>query len=416
MAERSVAGEPVHGDERERPDARRSGGREPAAAIVALSALAREASSEGVTAERLLRELGSLAAVTLPVDGVGVSLVEGGALRAVHARPSVLLDVERCLDADHHGPRQEAVAGLSVVAVADAAGAEPWPGPMGARAGMRSVVAVPLVARHRAWGVLTLYRTRVTRWSDQDLVLAGVLADVTAAYLVLAVERERAARVHEHLAHRVTHDELTGLPNRSLLFDRLRHVLLSAPRARTTVAVLFVDIDDFKTTNDTIGHAHGDAVLVEAARRLRLLLRADDMVGRLSGDEFLVICGALNGPTEQVVRRLRGLGRRIRNSLAHSPPDDERGIEVSVSIGGALATDRHTAEWLVDDADRAMYAAKRVGGDCLVVSVPGAVPEVVSGVAGLPVSGAVPAGGAAAGLRPGRTPPGRRRTGPGARS
>lgn len=114
--------------------------------------------------------------------------------------------------------------------------------------------------------------------------------------------------------------------------------------------------------------------LAEVARRLPLSLRAEDTVGRLAGDEFLVVCEALTGSPEQIGRRLRALGERIRECLAKSPGDDDLGIEVSVSIGAAVATARHTAQEVIGDADRAMYAAKRAGGGCFVI----AGPEVAS--------------------------------------
>jgi diguanylate cyclase (GGDEF)-like protein len=328
------------------------------------------------TAESLLRELCTVVMGALPVDGVGVTLVETDGLRSVHALPSALFGVERRQEGLRQGPRQSCVAGLRPVGVDDITDAAPWLESAGAcpSTGMRSVLAVPLVARGRARGVLTLYRAHATPWEAQNLAIVGVLADVAAGYLMLAVERDSAGLLHEDLEYRVTHDELTGLPNRGLLFDRLEHALLTAPRQRTTVAALFVDIDNFKGVNDTIGHAYGDAVLVEVARRLTLVLRADDTVGRLAGDEFLVVCEALTGSPQTIGRRLRVLGQRIRQCLANSPDDDDLGIEVSVSIGAAVATDRHTAEQVIGDADRAMYAAKRAGGGCLVINGP----EVVS--------------------------------------
>jgi diguanylate cyclase (GGDEF)-like protein len=202
----------------------------------------------------------------------------------------------------------------------------------------------------------------------QDLAVAGVLADVAAAYLTLVAEREHVALLHEVLLHRVTHDELTGLPNRGLLLDRLDHALLTASRQRTRVAALFVDIDDFKGMNDTFGHAYGDGVLVEVGRRLALTLRADDTVGRLAGDEFLVVCEGLTGSPEQIARRLRVLGKRIQRCLGTSPGDGEHEVAVSVTIGAAVATDRHTAHEVIGAADRAMYAAERNGGNCVVVA------------------------------------------------
>jgi diguanylate cyclase (GGDEF)-like protein/PAS domain S-box-containing protein len=155
-------------------------------------------------------------------------------------------------------------------------------------------------------------------------------------------------------------DPLTGLPNRLLVADRLGHALTRARRRRTHVAVLFMDLDDFKQVNDSLGHAAGDQLLVSVAHRLQRALRASDTAGRLGGDEFVVICEDLADPAEAA-----RLASRIHHDLA--APIDLAGTEliVTASIGIALAnpaTDPDTApERLLADADIAMYRAKSRG-------------------------------------------------------
>jgi diguanylate cyclase (GGDEF)-like protein len=227
---------------------------------------------------------------------------------------------------------------------------------------------MPLVARGYAWGMLDLYRAGACSWSEHDLALARLYVDIAASYIALADERDREQKARRELEHRVTHDELTGLPNRGLLFDRLEHAVLAASRHLRTVAVLFVDIDDFKEINDALGHAFGDTVLVEVSRRLGLTLRANDTLARLAGDEFVVICEDLTGSPIQIDRWLHALGRRIQLTLRQPPIVWQTEIMLSVSIGAAVTTQGRGARELISDADRAMYVAKQRGGGRLVIS------------------------------------------------
>ena len=159
-----------------------------------------------------------------------------------------------------------------------------------------------------------------------------------------AVERKRR---EAELAHRALHDDLTDLPNRTLFSDRLRLALSRLQRTQTCLAVLFLDLDGFKSINDALGHAAGDQFLVEVAHSLRGVLRGGDTAARLGGDEFVVLCEDVAGAAEA-----RGIAERI-------------GTEVpgSVSIGVALAIDgMEDPETLVRSADAAMYVSKRLGG------------------------------------------------------
>jgi len=180
----------------------------------------------------------------------------------------------------------------------------------------------------------------------------GLLVDIT--------DRKR---LESKLIHDALHDPLTGLANRVLLRDHLERALARLGRSPGTVALLFVDLDDFKRVNDSYGHAAGDQILAHVAERLLEAVRAEDVVGRQSGDEFAVLLGGVTSADEAIAsaeRILRELRRPIQLG-AHS-------IVAGGSIWIALASESDaTAEALLTQADAAMYAAKAAGKSCHAV-------------------------------------------------
>lgn len=166
---------------------------------------------------------------------------------------------------------------------------------------------------------------------------------------------EELARRQRELAFLATHDELTGLPNRTLILDRVAQLLLRARREQTPIAALFIDLDNFKTINDTLGHAAGDELLRAVASRLSAVVRESDAVGRLGGDEFVVIASGISfasGPELIAERLLEALDQPFK--LAGT---GDATLKVTASIGVA-AGDRACADELLRDADIAMYQAK----------------------------------------------------------
>jgi len=168
----------------------------------------------------------------------------------------------------------------------------------------------------------------------------------------------------DRLAHQATHDLLTELPNRALILDRLDHALARMRRGPGQLAVLFVDLDRFKVVNDSMGHDAGDEVLGAAAARIGALVREADTVGRLAGDEFIVICEDLGDVQEALA-----IAGRLIEALERPIPTHPRGtrpreVIVGASIGIAIARAAAvvTADELLRDADLAMYRAKRLGG------------------------------------------------------
>jgi diguanylate cyclase (GGDEF)-like protein/PAS domain S-box-containing protein len=180
------------------------------------------------------------------------------------------------------------------------------------------------------------------------------LAGANAMLQAEIVERRQAeARVH-HMAY---HDSLTGLPNRALLADRLERAVLNARRTDRLLAVMFLDLDRFKTINDSLGHLTGDALLKDVAGRLCRAVRASDTVARLGGDEFVVLAPHIRD-TEEAAH----VAQKIIDALAPAFPIDGRTLHITPSIGICLCPgDGDDVETLMRHADAAMYHAKAAG-------------------------------------------------------
>jgi diguanylate cyclase (GGDEF)-like protein len=207
-------------------------------------------------------------------------------------------------------------------------------------------------------------------------VLAQALAmlqrslDVTLVRMCESFESERQ-RSHEELSRRqeelaflATHDALTGLPNRTLILDRVEQMLARAHRSQTPVAALFIDLDNFKSINDTLGHGAGDELLRAVAARLQGVIRDTDALGRLGGDEFVVVAEGLSlaaGP-ELIAERLLDA---LKHPFRLEGSDDTR-LMVTASVGIAAGW-RPSAADLLRDADIAMYRAKWDGKNRYIV-------------------------------------------------
>ena len=219
--------------------------------------------------------------------------------------------------------------------------------------------ATPLAAlRAGSTGITELILLDASGGTRVVDVLARPLEDTKTSLTVLAVrdasERKQAERRIRQLADT---DPLTGLANRLALHARLSEALSSATHARTAVAVFCLDLDRFKVVNDLLGHHAGDALLVEVSRRLRSLTRESETIGRLGGDEFIVV-----QPFEGAADTARGLGERLVAVLSEPYLIEGRTLEVTASIGIALfPANASTAEMLLREADLALYAAKQDG-------------------------------------------------------
>lgn len=207
-----------------------------------------------------------------------------------------------------------------------------------------------------------------------DAVAAGVNAlGEELASSFEEIERRVADRtaelaiVTQELRHRALHDDLTGLPNRAAFWDRLVHQLHLADRRASGLAVLFIDLDDFKSVNDTLGHAAGDQLLTDVARRITGELRAGDTAARVGGDEFLVLLDDVD--TGDAAMAVAG---RINDALGEPFELASRRYDATASIGVASSRDcPATADAVVAAADAAMYDAKRSGrGLCVLYDRP----------------------------------------------
>ncbi|MGH2865412.1 MAG: diguanylate cyclase domain-containing protein [Solirubrobacteraceae bacterium] len=232
--------------------------------------------------------------------------------------------------------------------------------------GLRSMIIVPLRHRGEVVGVLNINSPEPRAFTANDVGTVQLIAGaIAAAYghavdladkqqLLEELERTVAAlrESETKLSRQALHDPLTGLPNRTLLLDRLRMAL--AERGEPRVAVLFIDLDGFKRVNDTLGHDAGDALLVTAAQRIDHVVRDCDTAARLGGDEFAVIC-----KDRAPLAAATHIAERLIEALKAPFPVAGHDVRVSASVG--IAAHGGPAESLLHDADVAMYHAKATG-------------------------------------------------------
>ena len=198
----------------------------------------------------------------------------------------------------------------------------------------------------------TIYQFDVVSIGNERVNLYG--RDVTKELLA----RERA----DYLAY---YDELTGLPRRKLLFEHIKIAMMRAERNDTYNALLFLDLDNFKQINDSMGHDIGDHLLKQLAKRLTALMRTGDIVSRLGGDEFVILLADLEGDAEEAAVKSEIVARKIREEIARPFVINGRKLHFSVSIGITLFNHGRDFFSLLKEADVAMYEAKSAGKNCV---------------------------------------------------
>jgi diguanylate cyclase (GGDEF)-like protein/PAS domain S-box-containing protein len=203
----------------------------------------------------------------------------------------------------------------------------------------------------------------VAEWLTIAAVIApdGSISHYVGTFSDITENKDALAEIHR-LAY---YDPLTHLPNRRLLQDRLSQELAAATRNGLYGAILFLDLDNFKTLNDTRGHDAGDQLLVEVARRLRTTVREVDIVGRLGGDEFVVLLADLSAEAEAAAMLTKQVGVKLLNILAQPYNVDGYEFHCTASIGVRLYREQEVVEDLLRHADLAMYHAKTAGRNTL---------------------------------------------------
>ena len=196
------------------------------------------------------------------------------------------------------------------------------------------------------------------QWCRVENVAVNLFRDPTVGGVVITT-RDVTHRValEEQLVHRAFHDELTGLANRALFTNRVEQALLRASRDAQRTAVLFLDLDDFKEINDSLGHAAGDSLLKQGADRLRACLRAGDTACRLGGDEFAVLLEGCQDDGDEAMY----VAERIANAFARPFNLDDREAFCTASIGVVVSSGSEAGDGLLRHADLAMYLAKKRG-------------------------------------------------------
>lgn len=233
--------------------------------------------------------------------------------------------------------------------------------------GFTAAMAAPVREKDVPVGALTVATRTANRTytrAEQETLTSF------AAHASLALSEAHTAEALrgalEAARHDALHDVLTGLPNRALLRDRLDHAAARAKRRPRDMALLFLDIDNFKHINDSLGHDAGDALLVAVARRLVDSVRPVDTIARLGGDEFAVLIEEMASESEA-----EELAHRLLQALAEPVVVIDRQVEVSASVGIAIWDTLGEAHELLSNADLAMYEAKRAGGGRGVLFEPG---------------------------------------------
>jgi diguanylate cyclase (GGDEF)-like protein/PAS domain S-box-containing protein len=298
-------------------------------------------------------QLKGFAGAVLLLDETGIRLRPGAA-------PSLPDSYAKAIDGAHIGPkagsigaaayRREAVVVVDVMSDPLSEGYRD----LMAECGLRSAWSTPILTHQGAVvGIFAMYAKEPRQPTDAEIGLINVATRIAG----IAIERKLA---EERIHFMANHDALTGLPNRALLNDRLSQAILHAQRDDRWVTVLFVDLDNFKFINDSLGHNAGDELLRTIAKRMVDRVRATDTVVRLGGDEFVVVLTDQPKSADSISQTVQ----KIQLAIAEPVHLDGHDLRVTSSLGvAAYPDDGDNATTLLANADAAMYRAKEVGRD-----------------------------------------------------
>jgi diguanylate cyclase (GGDEF)-like protein/PAS domain S-box-containing protein len=289
----------------------------------------------------------------LLLDETGIRLRPGAA-------PSLPESYAKAIDGAHIGPKAGSIGAAAyrreTVVVVDVMSdplSEAYRD-LAAECGLRSSWSTPILTHQGAVvGIFAMYAKEPRHPTDAEVGLVNVATRIAG----IAIERKLA---EERIHFMANHDALTGLPNRALLNDRLSQAILHAQRDDRWVTVLFVDLDNFKVINDSLGHNAGDELLRIIARRMLDCVRATDTVVRLGGDEFVIVLTDQPKSAHSISQTVQ----KIQLAITESIRLDGHDLSVTSSLGVATyPDDGANAEKLLANADAAMYRAKEVGRD-----------------------------------------------------
>ncbi len=315
----------------------------------------------GAPLERVLEQLVHL--VESQVRGIlcSILLLDAEGLHLRHgAAPNLPDAYSRAIDGARIGPNVGSCGTAAYrrepVIVSDIVNDPLWEEyrDLAATYGFRSCWSTPILwHRGSVLGTFAMYSTDVREPGASEIRLVELATRIAG----IAIERTQSEERIQFLAH---HDALTGLPNRTLLLDRLTQAILAARRHDHWVTVVFIDLDNFKLVNDSLGHSAGDALLKIVAQRMTDCLRAEDTVVRLGGDEFILLLAELPKDSDLVIQLIQ----KLRAAISMPIQLGASAIQVTCSMGIAThPQDGSSADQLLANADAAMYRAKDAGGD-----------------------------------------------------
>ena len=217
-----------------------------------------------------------------------------------------------------------------------------------------SLLDVPIFYDRNIIGVLRHEHTgNARKWTANEQEFAALIA----SDISLSLEIDKRKIIEKHLEHQAYHDSLTGLPNRALFLDRIEQEIRHASREDSNLAILFLDLDNFKQINDSLGHSAGDTVLVSISERLKLALREIDTIARLGGDEFIILLSDFKR-----VEDINDIALKLFDAVQQPLAVNNNELFVTASIGiSVFPDDGRNAEILLRNADTAMYRAKEKG-------------------------------------------------------
>lgn len=216
--------------------------------------------------------------------------------------------------------------------------------------GLNSMIVMPLIYREEVVGVIKVLSKHVDHFNHDNIQILELMSGLIAAEMYSAMKNEES-----ELFYKATHDSLTGIPNRSIFYDRLRQKLAISMRKNESFGIISLDMDGLKEINDHFGHRMGDAAIKEVALRITKSIREGDTVSRLGGDEFGIVAGAIISRED-----IKIMIQRIDSEIKKPFEFEGQNVDLRASIGYALfSEDGIELEVLIEKADKSMYEVKR---------------------------------------------------------